>query len=290
MAGVTAAAAGGAATATGFGLFGYNRENYMYDAEFRYERFSAGREFAIEQMDMYREDLRKLSELTAKKCGLYSIFASLGMALCVALYCAGRLGLHGPSPPMHVMGLWLTCNAAAFAYYVVAIWLSVHACYRASAATTQLLTRRARVPVPSLKQLDRARRFASEFEQQDWSDIFRIPYPRACPSGRSSRSARARSRRRGGGTRSPPGSGMSSTPTRRAACLGPRRRPPSPTPRRSTSSCTPTCRSTGSSTTSTPACRCCTATSRSCSPSVTTAWATSTSSSGLGGWPTPRRS
>ncbi|CAK0801317.1 unnamed protein product [Prorocentrum cordatum] len=168
--------AAGTAGAAGLGIFGYNRENYMYDAEFRYERFSAGREFAIEQMDMYREDLRKLSELTAKKCGLYGIFASLGMALCVALYCAGRLGLHGPSPPTHVMGLWLTNNAAAFAYYVVCIWLSTHACYRANSATTQLLTRQARLPVPSLRQLDKARKFASEFEQQDWADIFRIPY------------------------------------------------------------------------------------------------------------------
>lgn len=186
-------AAAGTTSAFGLGLFNYNRGNYMYDASFRFERFSAGREFAIEQMDQYRDDLRKLSELTAKKCGMYSIFSSLGMALCVALYCAGRLGLHGPSPPMHVMGLWLTCNAAAFAYYVAAIWLSVHAMYRSSSASTQLLTRKARVPVPSLKQLDKARRFASEFEQQDWGDIFRIPYINnpGCPvreeqSGRAS--------------------------------------------------------------------------------------------------------
>ena len=39
-----------------------------------------------------------------------------------------------------------------------------------------LLTRKFRVPVPSMRQLDKARRFSSEFEQQQWGDIFRVPY------------------------------------------------------------------------------------------------------------------
>lgn len=159
-----------------FGLFGYNRGNYMYDASFRFERFSAAREFACAQAEMYRGDLRALSALTAKKNTMYSIVASLCMALCVALYCAGRLGLHGPSPPAWIMGLWYTNNAAAFSFMALAIWLATHAAFRAQSASVSLLTRKIRVPVPSLKQLDQARKFASEFEQQSWGDIFRVPY------------------------------------------------------------------------------------------------------------------
>ncbi|CAE8592763.1 unnamed protein product [Polarella glacialis] len=169
-------AAAGAAAATGFGLFGYNRENFLYDAELRFERFSAGREFAIAQQEQFRSDIRALSALTAKKNGIYAVVATLDMALCVALYCAGRLGLHGPAPPGWIMALWLTNNAASFGFMAVAIMLAMHAMLRAQSASAHLLTRKIRVPVPSLKQLDKARKFASEFEQQNWTDIFRVPY------------------------------------------------------------------------------------------------------------------
>jgi len=171
------AAAGTAvgATAASF-LFGYNRGNYMYDAAFRYERFTAGREFAMAQMGQYRGDIRALSALTAKKNGTYAVLSSLTMALNVALYCAGRLGLHGPSPPSWIMGLWLTNNAASFSFMALAIWLAMHANFRAESASVNLLTRYARVPVPTLRQLDKARRYASGFEQQEWSDMFRVPY------------------------------------------------------------------------------------------------------------------
>ncbi|CAE8649722.1 unnamed protein product, partial [Polarella glacialis] len=188
MAGAAAAAAGhmatstaglasaGAATAAGFGLFGYNRENFLYDAELRFERFTAGREFAVAQQEQFRSDIKALTALTAKKNGMYAVVATLDMALCIALYCAGRLGLHGASPPGWIEGLWLTNNAASFSFMAVAIMLAMHAMLRAQSASAHLLTRKIRVPVPSLKQLDKARKFASEFEQQNWTDIFRVPY------------------------------------------------------------------------------------------------------------------
>jgi len=168
-----AVAAGGAALAAG--TFGYNRENYMWDQENRWERFTSAREYANQQAEQFRADLRSMAALTAKKTAIWCIMSSLCMALCVALYCAGRLGLHGPSPPAWIMGLWLTNNAAAFAFMALAMFLAMHAGFRAQAASTQLLTRVTRVPIPTLRELDAARRFASEFEQQDWSDIFRIP-------------------------------------------------------------------------------------------------------------------
>eukprot|EP00930_Biecheleria_cincta_P023438 TRINITY_DN1693_c0_g1_i1.p1 TRINITY_DN1693_c0_g1~~TRINITY_DN1693_c0_g1_i1.p1 ORF type:complete len:1035 (+),score=213.54 TRINITY_DN1693_c0_g1_i1:35-3139(+) len=173
---VEATVAAGAVGATGLGLWGYNRANYLYDAEFRFERFNAAREMAIAQTEQYRADLRALSGLTAAKNGNYAVIASLDMALCIALYCAGRLGLHGPSPPGWIMGLWLTTNAASFGFMALAILFALHANFRAQAASAQLLTRKIRIPVPTLKQLDKARKFASEYEQVAWSDMFRVPY------------------------------------------------------------------------------------------------------------------
>mmetsp|Transcript_46010 Transcript_46010/g.107446 ORF Transcript_46010/g.107446 Transcript_46010/m.107446 type:complete len:1010 (+) Transcript_46010:61-3090(+) len=171
-----AGVAAASAAAVGFGLFDYNRANYLYDAEFRFERFNTGREYAVEQANQFRTDLRTLSALTMVKNNQYAGLAALDMALCIALYCAGRLGLHGPSPPGWIMGLWLTNNATSFSFMALAILLALHASYRAQAASVNLLTRKIRVPVPSMRQLDKARRFSSEFEQQQWSDILRVPY------------------------------------------------------------------------------------------------------------------
>jgi len=176
MAAETAGVAAAGVAATGIGLFGYNRANYLYDAEFRFERFNTAREYACAQTEQYRNDLRSLSALTAAKCSTYAGLAALDMALCVALYCAGRLGLHGPSPPGWIMSLWLTANAASFSFMALAIWLALQGNQKASAASVQLLTRKIRLPLPTLKQVDKARKFASEYEQQAFSDMFRVPY------------------------------------------------------------------------------------------------------------------
>ena len=66
------------------------------------------------------------------------------------------------------MGLWLTNNAASFSHLErrdevsqrgfmgLAIFMALHASYRAQAASVNLLTRKFRVPVPSMRQLDKA--------------------------------------------------------------------------------------------------------------------------------------
>eukprot|EP00928_Gymnodinium_smaydae_P053470 TRINITY_DN3744_c0_g1_i1.p1 TRINITY_DN3744_c0_g1~~TRINITY_DN3744_c0_g1_i1.p1 ORF type:complete len:1063 (+),score=252.02 TRINITY_DN3744_c0_g1_i1:118-3306(+) len=167
---------GAVAGGVGMALGAYNRGNYEFDNDMRFERFMAGREFGIAQTNMYRKDLRKLTELTSKKMNLWCVSASLCMALDIALFCAGRLGLHGMSPPGWLAALWMTNNAASFCFMILTIWIAMHASFRSQACSVHLLTRKVRLPVPTLKQLDSARRLLSEFEQQDWGDIFRVPY------------------------------------------------------------------------------------------------------------------
>jgi len=209
-------AVGAVAAGVAAGAFGYNRENYMYDAEMRFERFASAREYANQQAEQYRGDLRSLAALTIKKNTVWTVTATLCMALDIALYCAGRLGLHGPSPPSWIMGLWMTNNAASFAFMALCVFLSMHCAFRAQAASTHLLTRKVRVPVPTLKMLDDARPFGSEFEQQSWGDIFRVPFmtnngaPKTdeadfageSSAGGSSKRAQSAPGRRDGGSRS----------------------------------------------------------------------------------------
>eukprot|EP00403_Amphidinium_massartii_P024508 CAMPEP_0178397448 /NCGR_PEP_ID=MMETSP0689_2-20121128/14252_1 /TAXON_ID=160604 /ORGANISM="Amphidinium massartii, Strain CS-259" /LENGTH=1080 /DNA_ID=CAMNT_0020018159 /DNA_START=18 /DNA_END=3263 /DNA_ORIENTATION=- len=171
---------GGAATAaaleTGHALFEYNRANFRFDAGLRFERFMANRELAITQMNMYRNDVRKLTELVVTKTNMYTMVGTLILAVNIALFCAGRLGLHGQSPPGWIMGLFLTANAASLSFLSVTIWMCMHASMRASSASAHLLTRKVRLPVPTKRQMDKARKLSSDFEKQSWTDIFRIPF------------------------------------------------------------------------------------------------------------------
>ena len=52
----------------------------------------------------------------------------------------------------------------------------MHGSLRAQCAATSLLTRKVRLPIPSMAQLDAARSFGSAFEQQKLGDQFRVPY------------------------------------------------------------------------------------------------------------------
>lgn len=157
-------------------LWKYNRSCFDYDAGFRFDRFCSGYEFADAQMEQYRNDVKKLCEQTVKRMQVYIMVTMLGLAVMIAIFCAGRLGLHGPSPPIYIQGLFLTNIAAAFAFALMGIIIALHASWRAQAAKVHLLTRRVRLPIPTKLDLDHARKFRNQFEHQRWYDIFRIPF------------------------------------------------------------------------------------------------------------------
>ena len=168
--------AGAVVSVAGAQLFNYNRGNFRYDSQLRFKRFQSQREYAILQTNQYGNDIRKLTELTVKKMSSYHMTGCPIIAVNIALFCAGHLGLHGTSPPGWIMGLFLTNNAASLGFLATAVWLVLHASQRATAASMHLLTRKVRVPVPTKKQLYMTRKLSSDFEQQSWSDMFRVPY------------------------------------------------------------------------------------------------------------------
>lgn len=174
--------ASGAATAAVLGAFEYNRGNFRFDAGLRFDRFIAGRDFGIEQADQYREDIRQLSELTTMKTNTYNMVATLLLAVNLAVFTAGRLGLHGPSPPGWMSGLMLTSIASSMSCLCLCIWFNMHAQMRAASAAVHLLTRSVRLPVPTRKQMDQARFLSTSFERQKWRDILRVPFVTGHPA------------------------------------------------------------------------------------------------------------
>lgn len=170
-----------AAAGVGGGIWGkfawsYSRSLWMFDAGFRFERTCAGYEFANSQQEMFRNDLEMMTELTFRKMAVYTTFGTLGMAIFIAIFCAGRLGLHGPSPPVWIMGLFLPNIAAAFAFAGMGIWLAFHAMWRCKAACLHLTTRKIRLLIPTRKKLDEARKYGNQWEHQKIRDLLRVPY------------------------------------------------------------------------------------------------------------------
>lgn len=178
-AGATMAASGAAAVGgVGASLFGYNRGNYAMDQKLHYQRFVAGHSLAIQQMSQYRQDIGDLTDLTTNRMTKFADLAGLIAMILTSLYCPGRLGINAPAPPGWLMGLFMVNLAGCYLWLGLTIWFAMHASLRANSAATHMLTRFVRIPVPSQKLLDRARKFLASYEEQPFREVFRIPFMR----------------------------------------------------------------------------------------------------------------
>jgi len=179
---VAAAAAGVAVT--GKSLFDYNRANFQNDIPQRFARFLTSRNMLNAQVGQYRQDVQGIATLTSSKMDAVMMMMTLILCVCAALSDAGRVGMHGSAPPQWFCGLYAGCICSAILFMGAALWLAMHASLRAQCAMVSLLTRKVRLPIPSMAQLDNARGFGSAFEQQKFGDIFRVPFmrhPEAAP-------------------------------------------------------------------------------------------------------------
>jgi len=177
-AGTAAAAAAGTTGAGGMWLFSYNKENFQYDAGMRFGKFTMARTFANAQVSQYREDIHGMTETTVSKMDAWQTICTCFIQVCAALSCAGRIGMHGAAPPGWFCALFSGCIFMSVLFFGLSLWLGMHAGLRAQCGATSLLTRKVRLPIPSMGQLDQARVFASSFEKQEGRDIFRVPFMR----------------------------------------------------------------------------------------------------------------
>jgi len=173
---VPAAAAAAGTAYTGKWLFDYNRENFQYDVPQRFGRYMTSRGMLNTQMGQYRQDVHGIAELTASKMDTVQGMMTLVLCVCAALSDAGRIGMHGCAPPQWLCGLYSGHIYTSILYCGTALWLGMHGSLRAQCAMTSLLTRKVRLPIPSMAQLDAARSFGSAFEQQRVGDMFRVPF------------------------------------------------------------------------------------------------------------------
>jgi hypothetical protein len=176
----TAAATSGVAFG-GNAVFQYNRANFMFDSGQRWARYMAGYTFAMDQVAMYREDVDQMADISVAKMDNIHAVSGLMMVIVIQLIMAGRLGVHGPAPPVWIMGMyWVNCGLMCM-WLMMAAWFAIHGGARAQAGCAYLKTRSVRLPIPTPKQLDKARIYGNHWERQRVWDVFRVPFVTPAP-------------------------------------------------------------------------------------------------------------
>jgi len=158
------------------GFWNYNRTNYEFDIGMRMKRFSAGRAMAVKQAGMFRDDVADLTMVPVKKMNIYTPMATVCCGYCVTVYIEGRSGLKFPAPPTFISGIYLQCLGIGFCFMGLAAWMVFHAGMRACVAAVQIRTRTVRLPIPTQRQLDQARKLSSSYEETSFYDMLRVPY------------------------------------------------------------------------------------------------------------------
>lgn len=190
----SAAAAAAASAGVGTSVFGYNRENFLYDRKMRQETEYQIMDFRIKQAELWREDVRDIIGLTSVKMDTYLIVNAVQLGFTVAAFCEGRLATGTPS---WLVGCHTLSLAGAFMYLLMSVWFSMHASVTAKSYEVRLLTQLVRLPVPSWSQLEGARTYASGFEKTDTKQMFRVPFAMGTQEGVLGQAASAESRSAG---------------------------------------------------------------------------------------------
>lgn len=168
-----------AAAAAAAGTFSWNREGFFFERELQQKRDYQGQEMQIRQFELYREDIKDLVQLTVRKMDNYLLVNTLQLGFCITLFTDGRPKRDeesaGHMAPTWLIGLYAMCNAGAFLYYLLSIWLAMHASISAHSFGVRILTQCVRLPVPDKAQLDQSAARATDFENMNFRDVLRIP-------------------------------------------------------------------------------------------------------------------
>lgn len=161
------------AAGVGAGLLNYNRKNFMFDKEQYRERAYFSQEMKVSKYELYREDIKDLTDLTVSKMDVYMVINVLQLLFCVMLFTEGM-----PKPrttPLWLHWILAASSGSAVLYFVLSIWLGMHASIAAHSFGVRLLTQFVRLPVPNLQQIHRAAAKAKDYEALSLIDMLRIP-------------------------------------------------------------------------------------------------------------------
>mmetsp|Transcript_116161 Transcript_116161/g.290081 ORF Transcript_116161/g.290081 Transcript_116161/m.290081 type:complete len:1093 (-) Transcript_116161:45-3323(-) len=130
-------------------------ETNVVAAEQTFERRLKEYEMNIEQQKLLREDLRDLVELTVGRMDVYHLVGAMLLEFCISFYCENKMAEASESDvPPWVLTFFLINNLSAAGFLILAVWLSMHASVASHSIGVRLLTRFARLSIPSRDELE----------------------------------------------------------------------------------------------------------------------------------------
>eukprot|EP00931_Biecheleriopsis_adriatica_P058984 TRINITY_DN3521_c0_g1_i1.p1 TRINITY_DN3521_c0_g1~~TRINITY_DN3521_c0_g1_i1.p1 ORF type:complete len:950 (+),score=163.57 TRINITY_DN3521_c0_g1_i1:163-3012(+) len=153
-------------------VFRYNRENYEFDQDQRFEREELRIKMQVERFALFREDLEDLVNLTVSKMDLYHFVGALFIKQIVIYYSEG---FFEKPPPVFLVCFYYFSQACAMIYLIMAVWLAMHASVCSHSYGTRLRTRFLRLPIPGSKQMNVLNARYADFERQG-AQMLRVPF------------------------------------------------------------------------------------------------------------------
>jgi hypothetical protein len=153
-------------------LFLYNRQSYQFNKTLDQERLYHLQKMRIEQVGLFRDDIRDLFNLVVIRMNNYYLVNTLALGFSLGFYYEGKIPTDIPS---WLYWLWTMSLASAIVYLFLSVWFAVHASVVAQMFSTRLLTQWMRLPVPGPAQIDAGAPKLEEFEKASVKESLRVP-------------------------------------------------------------------------------------------------------------------
>lgn len=164
-AGITAAVSGAAA------IFSYNKEAFVFERTMRQSEAHQRQAMRVQEVALYREDIRDLFGVTVQKMDNYLIVNTLMLGFCISLLYAVELQLGTPD---WIRWMWTLSMSGAMLFLLLSIWLCLHASITAQSLVVRLLTQWLRLPVPNSTEIAQ---YAAKFQdyEKNANMLLRLP-------------------------------------------------------------------------------------------------------------------
>ena len=150
----------------------YNRQSYQFNKELDQERLYHLQKMRIEQVDLYRDDIRDLFNLVVTKMNNYYLVNTLALGFSLGFFYEGKVPADCPS---WMFWMWAVSIGSSMMYLFLSVWFAVHASVVAQMFSARLLTQWLRLPVPGPDQIDAGAPKLEEFEKAPAKQILRVP-------------------------------------------------------------------------------------------------------------------
>jgi hypothetical protein len=167
-------------------IFVYNRDLFMFNRKVNQLRIHQTQKMRIEQILLFREDVRDLFDLTMGKMRQYLVVNTLTLAFCMGFFYEGRMPDNTPS---WLFWLWGMSLGSAVLFLLMSVWFAIYALITAQTFAVRLLTQWIRLPVPSREDISRAAATAADYEKMKASSLLRVPLVSGNDKGEKSSSS-----------------------------------------------------------------------------------------------------